>query len=149
MNRRTGKIARFPKDLRELVNHMLDDGAQYTSIIHELQKHRHRWPDHVDELTVNNLSTWHAGGYQDWVRQQEMSADLATRQEFMADLLHGPDPNKLQNHSPSRHRPDLSPYRWPEPRRHRRNEYQTTGRLRPTNNPQPTKRPNNFEHNYQ
>jgi len=95
MNRRTGKIARFPKDLRELVNHMLDDGAQYTSIINELQKHRHRWPDHVHELTVNNLSIWHAGGYQDWVRQQEMSADLASRNEFLADLLHGPDPDKL------------------------------------------------------
>ena len=95
MNRRTGKIARFPKDLREVVNRMLDDGAQYASIINELQKHRHRWPDHVDELTINNLSTWHAGGYQDWVRQQEISADLATRNEFLADLLHGPDPNKL------------------------------------------------------
>ena len=97
MNRRTGKIARFPKDLRELINNMLDDGAQYTSIINELQKHRQRWPDHVNELTVNNLSTWHAGGYQDWVRQQEMAGDLATRNEFLADLLHehGPDPGKL------------------------------------------------------
>src|SRR6185503_14092238 len=95
MNRRTGKIARFPKELRELVNEMLDDGAQYTSIIHELQKHRQRWPDGINELTVNNLSTWHSGGYQDWVRQQELAGDLKTRHEFLAELLQGPEPAKL------------------------------------------------------
>ena len=95
MTRRTGKIARFPKDLRELVNNMLDDGAQYTSIIHELDKHRQRWPDGVNEITVNNLSNWHNGGYQDWVHRQEMAADLRSHLESFAELMDGPDPNKL------------------------------------------------------
>ena len=95
MNRRTGKIARFPKDLRELVNNMLDDGAEYTSVIRELEKHRHRWPDGVHDLSVNNLSNWHSGGYQDWVRHQEVAADLRARHEAVLELMEGTDPARL------------------------------------------------------
>jgi hypothetical protein len=94
MNHRTGKIARLPKDLREIVNRMLDDGAQYESIIQELNKHRHRWPDGVNDISINNMSNWHSGGYQDWVREQEAAADLQQRNEFLKTLLEsnpGPD----------------------------------------------------------
>jgi hypothetical protein len=63
MRKRTGKVACLPKDLRDLVNHMLDDNAQYQSIINELDKHRQRWPDGVDNFNENNISNWHTGGY--------------------------------------------------------------------------------------
>jgi len=82
MNKRNGKIARLPKDLRELVNRMLDDGAQYRSIMNELEKHRHRWPDDIKEFTDGNFTEWHQGGYQDWVREQEFQHDLAARREY-------------------------------------------------------------------
>ena len=82
MNKRNGKIARLPKDLRELVNRMLDDGAQYRSIMNELEKHRHRWPDDIKEFTDGNFTEWHQGGYQDWVREQELQHDLSARREY-------------------------------------------------------------------
>jgi hypothetical protein len=86
MHKRNGKIARLPKDLRELVNRMLDDGAQYRSIINELDKHRHRWPDDIKEFTDGNFTEWHQGGYQDWVREQEIRADLQARREYAEAL---------------------------------------------------------------
>ena len=86
MNKRNGKIARLPKDLRELVNRMLDDGAQYRSIIIELEKHRHRWPDDIKEFTDGNFTEWHQGGYQDWTREQEIRADLQARREYAEAL---------------------------------------------------------------
>ena len=86
MNKRNGKVARLPKDIREIINRMLDDGAQYQSIIRELDKHRHRWPDGVKEFTDGNLSEWHQGGYQDWVREQEIQADLQARREYAEAL---------------------------------------------------------------
>ena len=86
MNKRNGKIARLPKDLRELVNRMLDDGAQYRSIMNELEKHRHRWPDDIKEFTDGNFTEWHQGGYQDWVREQEIRADLQARREHAQEV---------------------------------------------------------------
>jgi len=91
MNKRNGKIARLPKDLRELINRMLDDGAQYQSIINELDKHRHRWPDGVKAFTDGNLSEWHQGGYQDWVHDQETRADLQARREHAQEVDPGAD----------------------------------------------------------
>ena len=86
MNKRNGKIARLPKDLRELVNRMLDEGAQYRSIMIELEKHRHRWPDDIKEFTDGNFTEWHQGGYQDWVREQEIQADLQARREYAVSI---------------------------------------------------------------
>ena len=92
MNKRNGKIARLPKDLRELVNRMLDDGAQYRSIMNELDKHRHRWPDDIKEFTDGNFTEWHQGGYQDWVREQELQHDLNARREYAVAIAE-PSPN--------------------------------------------------------
>ena len=89
MAKRNGKVARLPKDIREIINRMLDDGAQYQSIIRELDMHRHRWPDGVKEFTDGNLSEWHQGGYQDWLCQQDVQADLQARREHAQEI----DPN--------------------------------------------------------
>ena len=83
---RNGKIARLPKDLRELVNRMLEDGAQHRSVIHELEKHRHRWPDKMSDINEDNVSNWKSGGYLDWLLEQDIQADLRARREYALEL---------------------------------------------------------------
>jgi hypothetical protein len=92
---RNGKIARLPKDLRDLVNCMMDDGAQHRSIIMELEKHRHRWPEGITEISEMNLSNWRAGGYVDWTREQELQGDLRARREFALSLVEDTPEGKL------------------------------------------------------
>jgi len=83
---RNGKIARLPKDLRELVNRMLEDGAQHRSVINELEKHRHRWPDGMSDINEDNVSNWKSGGYLDWLHEQDIQADLRARREYAIEL---------------------------------------------------------------
>jgi hypothetical protein len=54
--------------------------------MNELDKHRHRWPDDIKEFTDGNFSEWHHGGYQDWIREQEIRADLLARREHALEL---------------------------------------------------------------
>jgi hypothetical protein len=65
---------------------MLDDGAQYRSIMNELEKHRRLWPDDIKEFTDGNFTEWHQGGYQDWVREQELRADFQARREHAQEI---------------------------------------------------------------
>ena len=83
---RNGKIARLPKELRDIVNRMLDDGANYRSIIIELEKHRHQWPPELADITEDNISNWRAGGYIDYQRDQAVEAELRARREFAITL---------------------------------------------------------------
>ena len=92
MHKRTGKVARLPKDLRDLVNHMLVDGAQYRSIINELDKHRQRWPDDVTHFTEDNISKWHNGGYQDWLQAQERLDDREFKHDLAKEQARTDDP---------------------------------------------------------
>jgi len=84
---RNGKIAQLPMDLRELVNRMMDEGAQSRSIINELEKQRHRWPDGMADINEENVSNWRTGGYMDWVREREVKADVEARREFALRLM--------------------------------------------------------------
>ncbi len=79
-NRRTGKVARLPTDLRRLVNLMLADGVPYPAIIRKLAEHGH-------QLTPNNLSRWHAGGFKDWAQEQAWLEQLRARLDFAAEVL--------------------------------------------------------------
>src|SRR5229473_4629808 len=67
--RRTGKIATLPKSSRTRLNQMLEDGLPYAIIIKSLGRDGKR-------LTENNLSDWHKGGYQDWLKEQEWLDDM-------------------------------------------------------------------------
>ena len=84
-NRRTGKIARLPRQLRDLVNRSLDDGVPYKDIIARLEDNAHLWPPDLDPITEQNMSTWFDTGYKDWLREQavlnrlEVTADTAAR----------------------------------------------------------------------
>ena len=72
MNYRTGKIARLPKDIRDRVNTMLDDGVPYKTILAELNACRDRWPACLTGINKMNLTHWKQGGYRDWCREREI-----------------------------------------------------------------------------
>ena len=67
-HRRNGKVARLPKAFREQVNIQLDEGKTYAKIIVWLAENGH------PGFTLDNLSQWYAGGYQDWLKQEKLSA---------------------------------------------------------------------------
>jgi hypothetical protein len=64
MNHRNGKIARLPKDVRQLVCQMLEDGATYDAIIESLKELGYEGFNRV------NINHWRQGGYRDWQADQ-------------------------------------------------------------------------------
>ena len=68
-----GKIARLPRNIRDELNHRLDDGEPGDRIL--------AWLNALpavqaaefggSEINAQNLSNWRKGGYQDWLKQQE------------------------------------------------------------------------------
>src|SRR3954452_15688026 len=81
-NRRTGKVARLPKDIREIVNRLIEDGCTYLYIIKRLEELGH--PGFFN----CNISRWRTGGYQTWLREKEARSHL--RQESRERNLHTP-----------------------------------------------------------
>jgi hypothetical protein len=92
--RRTSKIARLPRKLRDLINAALDDGASYGAIVQQLSQSTN--PPLPYPISERNLSDWHRAGYQDWLRHQDYLAILSTRLEDVFDLLQTTDPAQLQ-----------------------------------------------------
>jgi hypothetical protein len=88
-HRRNGKVARLPKELRELVNVMLADGAPYPLIIQKLADQGHT-------LKPDNLSRWHAGGYQDWLKEQSWLEAMRARLDFAADIVQHPNGDLIE-----------------------------------------------------
>jgi hypothetical protein len=96
---RNGKIARLPREVREQLNRRLQDGEPGTKLVD--------WLNSVPEvhavlaaefegrsISEQNLSEWKAGGYRDWLAQQEtldmisrLSADTVELKEASRDLL--------------------------------------------------------------
>jgi hypothetical protein len=92
-NRRTGKIARLRKDLRDQVNTMLRDGAPYAQIIRYLAQNG------ADEINDQNLTNWKDGGYQDWLKEQERLADLQAKREFAFEIVKQNEGSKIHEAS--------------------------------------------------
>src|SRR5688500_10587985 len=67
MKRNTAKVARLPRQLRELVNRSLDDGLAYKDIIAKLDDNAHLWPRDLEPFNEQNISNWFDGGYKDWL----------------------------------------------------------------------------------
>ena len=82
--RRNGNVARLPKILRDRVNAMLDDGATYDQIITELEKST--TPPLPYRISVNNLSNWKDGGYQDYLRDQAWREQMTINADRFLDL---------------------------------------------------------------
>ncbi|MGZ4987130.1 MAG: hypothetical protein ACXWBP_03720 [Limisphaerales bacterium] len=89
---RRGYIARLPKTLRDKVNTMLDDGSTYASIVAELEKST--TPPLPFPVNEDNVRTWKAGGYQDYLRRQDWKDTLGQRQEKFLDAAEN-EPVKL------------------------------------------------------
>jgi len=77
---RNGKIAKLSRELRDLINQMLSEGATSASIIEKLA-------ERGISLNHQNVSNWRHGGYQDWVAEQEWLAQINAERETAADLL--------------------------------------------------------------
>ncbi len=79
-SRRTGRIARLPKEIRWRINEMLDDGLPYLEIIRQLG-------EHGKDLNEDVLHRWKNGGYQDHIREQRLLDQTAARRERALTLL--------------------------------------------------------------
>jgi len=77
---RNGKIARLPKATRDIINRMLDDGLPYHVIIDELG-------EAGEGLNTQNLTNWKQGGYQDYLKNQEIIARAKAQMESALDFL--------------------------------------------------------------
>ncbi len=78
--RRTGKVARLPKEDRDLVNLMLHDGVSYPDICKKLSERGH-------QLNPDNLCHWRAGGHQDWLAEQAWLEEMRVRLDFATDIV--------------------------------------------------------------
>jgi hypothetical protein len=78
--RRNGKIARLPKETRDMINRMLDDGLPYKVIIDELG-------EAGEGLNLQNLTNWRQGGYQEWLKNQELIDRAIARTEHAIELI--------------------------------------------------------------
>src|SRR5438445_7143744 len=86
---RNGKIAKLSKELRELLNHMLAEGATGAIIID-------RFAGLGISLNHENVSNWKHGGYQDWGLEQDWQAEMAAQRESAAALFNTGDETKFQ-----------------------------------------------------
>src|ERR1051325_10189187 len=81
-NRRNDKIARLPKETRDMINRMLDDGLPYHVIIDELG-------EAGEGLNAQNLTNWKQGGYQDYLKVQNLIEKIRIQTETAIDVLRG------------------------------------------------------------
>jgi len=86
---RTGKIARLPKPVRDVVNRMLSLNISQDKIV-----------DALDELGIcvnqQNISNWKTqGGYREWCLAQEHATRLRIHQDNLVDLLRRHDAPEL------------------------------------------------------
>ena len=81
MKTRNGKIARLPKEIREQLNHRLENGWQGKKLVNWLNalpevKQVLREEFHGRAISGQNLSQWREGGYADWLRHQETQGQI-------------------------------------------------------------------------
>ncbi len=76
--KRTGKVARLPKALRDEVNLRLQNGGVYREIAQWLDKQPGAGADRFNE---ENLRAWFHGGHQDWLKQQTRTEEIKARAE--------------------------------------------------------------------
>jgi Lhr-like helicase len=100
MAARTGKIARLPKEIRDVVNHMLRDGSPASAIIKRLEALKLKGATAADGLPIEiptdmNLSNWKEGGYQDWLREQERLEEMRLKREMALELVRQNEGSKI------------------------------------------------------
>ena len=94
---RTGKIARLPKAVRDVLGDRLEQGDPGEDLVHWLNGLacvQESLAEHFGgrPISEQNLSEWRAGGHQDWLRQEEdrrRVALLAEQGDDWAEAAHG------------------------------------------------------------
>ncbi|MGB7748677.1 MAG: hypothetical protein WBN75_15485 [Verrucomicrobiia bacterium] len=91
MTTHNGKIARLPRNLRDELNHRLDDGEPGGGLLewlNALPAVRAVLDAEFGGCRINaqNLSNWRAGGYQHWLKQQERRANVRQLAEDAGEL---------------------------------------------------------------
>src|SRR5687767_5424549 len=79
-HKRHGKVAQLPRELREQINQMLDDGSSYPPIIRWLADHGH------PGFNGSNLSAWKAGGFQDWLDHKDHITEMDGLRDLSLDI---------------------------------------------------------------
>jgi hypothetical protein len=100
---RNGKIARLPRNIREQLNHKLDDGEPGGRIVewlNGLPEVRHVLAEDFGGCRINeqNLSQWRGGGYRDWQKQQERRTLVRQLTEDAGELKTDAGGVELGNH---------------------------------------------------
>ncbi len=77
-----GKIATLPKEHRQKINELLDNGATYKTVAAEMSK---------DGISLNgeNISNWFNGGFQEYLSHQAWLAQQRALVEDGSDLIDG------------------------------------------------------------
>lgn len=88
---RTGKIARLPYSIRDLLNRRLHNGEQATKLVKWLNGLPRVQEVLAGEfegraISEQNLSEWRQGGFDDWLRQQETRAWVRALADESSDL---------------------------------------------------------------
>src|SRR5258706_3240272 len=78
--RPAGKVAHLPKDIRRVVNEMLDDGATYNEIVTKLAELGR------PGFFYQNIQRWKNGGYKHWLRAQEQREETIIMTETALEL---------------------------------------------------------------
>jgi len=80
-NRRTGKIASLPKEVRDGVNTRLRDGMKYREIIAWLDSQGH------PGINEQNVTAWFQGGHNDWLGEMSRLEDMRWKREFALEVV--------------------------------------------------------------
>jgi hypothetical protein len=91
MRTRVGKIARLPKEIREQLNQRLENGEPGKDLVkwlNQLPEIQKILADHFagQPIRPQNLSDWKSGGYQDWLRHQQLREQTRRTSEQSTDL---------------------------------------------------------------
>jgi hypothetical protein len=79
--RRTGKVANLPEELIEWINQQLFAEVRFGYILETLEL---RGAPHISQ---QNLTTWKAGGYLDWLDEQQARHEKQDRLEAICSLV--------------------------------------------------------------
>jgi len=87
--KRTGTVARLPKEERHEVSKMLHNGATYREVITAMAVKGIR-------LQKNALTTWLRGGHQDWLGMEERLINIDRLREFATRVVESNEGTMVQ-----------------------------------------------------
>ena len=99
---RTGKIARLPKVIREVLGDRLEQGHPAADLVHWLNGLACVQESLAEyfggrPITEQNLSEWRAGGHQDWLRHEEARRQVVHLAEQGDDLAEAANGQELSD----------------------------------------------------